>query len=168
MPNSALNKIRIMALFEKEWEMKMSTIAIVLGLLISVALTACAERKRVYTKELNLEKGFEFRPGNLPTGAPANHPCIRGSYIHIYDTDQGQYGQREVFLCCVPVDEILSDSFNCGSSAFPSLSIASILGGDSDYWKIRSCYLLHPTETEPTFIPVCIPAPVSADSLLPR
>ena len=88
--------------------------------------------------------------------------------VHIYDTDQGQYGQREVFLCCVPADEILSDSFNCGSSTFPILSIARILGGDSDYWKIRSCYLLHHIETEPTFILVCIPAPVSADSLLPR
>lgn len=143
--------------------MKRSALILLPALCLSVGLAACVERPRAYTSEIKLAKTFEFRPRRLPTGgSPANHPCIRGDYTHVYDTDDGQYGQREVWLCCVPVEAILNDSFNCGSSAFPVISIGHLLGGSSDYWKIRSCALLHPTETEPTFIPVCIPAPLQA------
>ena len=149
-------------------EMNTSRLAIVLGLVLSATLPACRETIREYTRELSLGKTIEFRPRRLPTGgATSNHPCIQGSYNHVYETDYGQYGQREVWLCCVPVDEILRESFNCGESALSS--IYQVLGGgDSDYWKIRSCYLQHPTATEPTFIPVCIPAPLSVEPRAPR
>lgn len=150
---------------EREVGMKALIMILITGLLFFVALTACTGAKRIYKKGMSLEKTIEFRPKQLATGGDVtDHPCIRGSYIHVYDTDQGQYGQREVWLCCVPVDEILSDSFDCGCSSFPTISMAGLLGGDSDYWKIRSCYLLHPTETEPTFIPVCIPAPLQVET----
>ena len=139
--------------------MKEKVTLLIVWVLIIMSLSACAGRK--YTKGITIDKPIEFRPKRLATGGdPADHPCIQGSYYHVYDTNQGMYGQREVWLCCVPVNEILSDSFNCGGMTFPA---SKIFGGDADYWKIRSCHLLHPTETEPTFIPVCIPAPLQAE-----
>ena len=148
--------------------MKTSAVTLIVGILsLSIALAACVAAPSEYKKAMSIEKTLEFRPRRLPSGGDAtDHPCIRGSYIHVYDTDQGQYGQREVWLCCVPVDEILSESFDCGSSAFPTITLADLFGGSSDYWKVRSCHLLHPTETEPTFIPVCIPAPLFVETTL--
>jgi hypothetical protein len=68
-------------------------------------------------------------------------------------------GDREVWLCCIPVAEILSESFRCADSPFP------MLFGSSDYAKVRYCSLAHPTATEPTYIPLCIPAPLRAPAL---
>lgn len=144
--------------------MKTSSVILSAGLLIFFTLNACTGAKRVYMEKINIKKAIEFRPKHLATGGDVtDHPCLNGSYNHVYETDQGQYGQREVWLCCVPVDQILSGSFDCGCSVYQSISIAGHLGGDPDYWKIRSCYLLHPTELEPTFIPVCIPAPLQLE-----
>ena len=74
---------------------------------------------------------------------------------------RGLSGDREVWLCCLPVEEILSHSFRCEDSLFPALF------GDNDYTKIRYCSLAHPTSTEPRYIPVCIPAPLRAPGLDP-
>lgn len=125
------------------------------GLLLLSGCATIGEQKRIYKTELRLERAIEFRPVRLPTGAPTDHPCIRGDYYHVYETDEGCWG-REVYLCCVPIEEILSDSFYCAGEAF------SLVCGGEDYRKIRNCYLQHPTELEPTFIPVCIPAPLTA------
>ena len=108
-----------------------------------------------YSTELKLEHPIEFRPRRFSSGDSSDHPCIRGDYYHVYDTDSGLHG-REVWLCCVPIDEILSDSFDCAPSIYPPYL------GDSDYTKIRYCVLEHPTATEPTYIPVCLPAPLEA------
>lgn len=142
--------------------MKRSALMLLPALCLSLGLAACVEKPRAYTSDIKLAKPLEFRPRRLPTGDPTDHPCIRGGYTHVFDTDDGQYGQREVWLCCVPVEAILSGSFNCGVSDFPTPSIERLLGGSSGYWKIRYCSVLHPTEPEPTFIPACIPAPVQA------
>ena len=87
------------------------------------------------------------------------HVCVRGDYTHVYETSQGLSGDREVWLCCIPVDEILRDSFRCADSRFPALF------GSSDYMRIRYCGLAHPTSREPRYIPICIPAPLQAPGL---
>ncbi len=136
------------------------------ALCLCLALAGCVERPPSYKTALALDKSFAFRPGRLaPSEDRTDHPCLRGNYNHVWETDDGRYGRREVWLCCVPPDDIIDGSFDCGSSAFPTISIGTLLGGGSDYWKIRSCSLLHPTETEPTFVPVCIPAPEQAPGI---
>jgi hypothetical protein len=108
--------------------------------------------------EIHLGRPFAFRPRQLPTGGdPASHACIRGDYIYRYETS-GLQG-REVWLCCIPPEEILRESFHCADSLFPALF------GNSDYTKIRYCSLLHPTASEVTYIPVCIPPPLQAPGL---
>lgn len=113
-----------------------------------------AQKTAERTKKVQLGRPLEFRPIRVPSGDVTDHPCLRGNYIHQYRTS-GMTGD-EVWLCCIPVNEILSDSFQCAGARF-SLSLVS-----SDYMKIRYCSLLSPTASEPTFIPVCIPAPVQA------
>lgn len=138
--------------------MLMVLVAIAMGLVLS-ACDRGAERR--YSRKVSLERTFEFRPDTLLSrsrGDAADHPCIRGDYHHVYETDSGWYGEREVWLCCVSIDEILSDSFQCG----PSLILDLLATRDPNYMKIRYCSLIHPTETEPTYIPVCIPAPLQA------
>jgi hypothetical protein len=110
------------------------------------------------------ERGFARTDAGIPAqafpgGDPASHACIRGEYTHVYETSQGLGGDREVWPCCIPVDEILSDSFRCAASPFPALF------GDTDDTKIRYCSLAHPTATEPRYIPVGIPAPLQAPGL---
>ena len=137
--------------------MKRASVIFLLVFISATMLGACVGKKRMYKDRLGLEKTIEFRPRRLPGGgAPNEHPCIQGNYYHRYETENGMHGY-EVWLCCVPVNEVLSDSFGCDGSflALPHI-------GNSDYMKIRYCALLHPTETELTYIPVCIPAPLVA------
>jgi hypothetical protein len=88
-----------------------------------------------------------------------SHACIRGDCTHIYERSQGIGGEREVRLCCIPIDEIPKVSFRCANSWFPALF------GSSDYTKIRYCSLVHPTLTEPRYIPICIPPALQAPGL---
>lgn len=116
--------------------------------------------ERTFKTEVSLGETLAFFPRRFPAdGDPASHACVRGDYTHVYETSQGLGGDREVWLCCIPVDEILSDSFRCADSLFPALF------GDTDYTKIRYCSLAHPTSSEPRYIPVCIPAPLQAPGL---
>jgi hypothetical protein len=112
-----------------------------------------AQKTAESARNVQLGRPFEVRPMRVPRGDVTSHLCLRGSYIYQYRTS-GVTG-AEVWLCCIPVNEILSESFQC-AGRFP-LSLVS-----SDYMKIRYCSLLHPTAAETTFIPVCIPAPVRA------
>ncbi len=146
--------------------MKRLGIISLLLLLVAVALAGWwlsaqkqAEPGRGYMKKLGLGRTLELRPRKLPTGGdPGAHACIRGDYNHVYTTSAGWHGD-EVWLCCIPVHEILRDSFQCSASLIPEVF------GSSDYSKIRFCGLLHPTETEATYIPVCVPAPLTAPGL---
>jgi hypothetical protein len=124
----------------------------------AVRIVASADRKRSTrvaqktaerARKVELGRPFEIRPMRVPRGDVMGHSCLRGTYIHQYRTS------GEVWLCCIPVNEILSESFQCAGARLSLL-------GSSDYMKIRYCSLLHPTASEPTFIPVCIPAPVQA------
>ena len=132
---------------------------------VLVAVVGCESRMRsarlrpTYREKVVVGKPIEFQ---CESEDRTDHPCLRdGSYHHVYETDNGLHG-REVWLCCIDPDEILRDSFHCSSEVRVLTKIG--LGGNSDYWKIRTCYLMHPTETEPTIIPVCIPAPLSTES----
>ena len=107
--------------------------------------------------EIQLDGPLEFRPRRVPRGDVGSHACLSGSYTYPYQT-AGITG-REVWLCCIPVDEILRESFHCAGGTLPRPF------GSPEYIKIRYCSLLHPTASEPTYIPVCIPAPLQAPGL---
>ena len=93
---------------------------------LTVVVSSCnafdGQGERTYRTEVSLGRTLAFTPRRLPTnGDPASHACVRGDYSHIYQTSQGMSGDREVWLCCIPVEEILSDSFRCADSPFPAL-----------------------------------------------
>ena len=141
----------------KRWASAIPVLAFVI-----FALSACdsgsREPTRGYKRAVNLERTLAFRPRRFPDGDASAHPCIRGDYSHVYEAQSALF-EDDVYLCCVPVEEILSDSFPCAASPIPNIF------GNTDDAKIRFCSLLHPTETEPTYIPVCIPAPLEAPGL---
>ncbi|MBQ0820046.1 hypothetical protein KBI52_07435 [Microvirga sp. HBU67558] len=112
---------------------------------------------RIHMREIQLDRSLEFRPRRVPSGNIESNACLRGSYSHSYETS-GIAG-REVWLCCIPVDEVLRDTFQCSGGTLPRPF------GSPDYIKIRYCSLLHPTESEPTYVPICIPAPLQAPEL---
>ena len=142
----------------------MKTFSVALFLACGVLLTTCksADEAQVssgaakaYRSEMEFGRTLEIRPRRLSMGGDiGNNACIRGSYTHRYQAANG-----DVWLCCIPPNEILSSSFNCSGSVIP------ILFPNSDDMKIRYCSLSHPTSTEPSFIPVCVPAPLQAPGL---
>jgi hypothetical protein len=86
----------------------------------------------------------------------ADRPCLpRGNYTHRDESTAGFSGW-EVWLCCVSIEELARASFQCADESIGSLF------EDTLYMKVRFCSLLHPTSTDPTLIPVCVPAPVVA------
>lgn len=144
-----------------------SLILILICIIVTVNISACqttpnrstqdANKHVSYKKSISLGNALAFRPRRLPSGgATSSHACIRGDYNHVYETNGGYHGD-EVWLCCVPVNEILRDSFHCASTLLPITHLGGV-----DHMKIRYCTLLHPTNTEATYIPVCIPAPLTA------
>lgn len=146
-------------------------LCILLVAVVLATVVGCESRKtrssnvsRTYGQKIYLGRPMELRPGKRlprrPSEDPTDHPCLNGSYYHLYETDNGLKG-REVWLCCIDPDLILSGRFDCNPLG-PTFD-KSILGGDSDYWKIRDCYLQHPTATEVTIIPVCVPADIWID-----
>ena len=117
--------------------------------------------QKTYKSEVSLGRTLAFLPGRFPAdGDPASHACVRGDYTHVYETSRGLSADPEVWLCCIPVDEILRDSFRCADSLLPALF------GATDDTKIRYCSLADPTSTEPQHIPVCIPAPLQAPGIV--
>lgn len=111
-----------------------------------------------YRTSIELGQPLLVRPHRLPQASGSGgHACLQGRYTHVYRTDSGWHGQPEVWLCCVPIEELLSDSFDCAASPFPPL-----FSGGEGYLKVRFCTLLDPTSTVPRYIPVCVPAPLQA------
>ena len=87
--------------------------------------------------EIQLGGPLEFRPRRVPSGDVGSHACLSGSYTYPYET-AGITG-REVWLCCIPVDEILSESrfsaqaaFFRGPSAAPNTSTSLLQPVASD------------------------------------
>ncbi len=91
---------------------------------------------------------------------------MEGAYTHVYEMQSALYGS-EVWLCCVPVDELLRESFWCAGGLEESegtLIVPSVLGhlGSADDLKIRYCMLYDATAEEQVLIPACIEAPLEA------
>ena len=96
-----------------------------------------------------------FRVG----GFPANQACVDGSYTHLYTISSG-IRAGEVWLCCVPIAELLRDNFSCADGA--TVPIGRFNGGTADDLKVQYCALYDPESTERAFTPACLPAPLQA------
>lgn len=135
-----------------------------LALPLAVGCSPPAEETRpaakVFADHYRLGRAFEVRPAPFRTGGfPSNERCMEGNYTYVYETDTPLHG-REVWLCCVPVEELLRDSFSCAGEVLVGGALAYI--GDADYLKIRFCQLYDAQSTELRLIPACIPAPLEA------
>lgn len=103
-----------------------------------------------YARTIDLGQPLSIRPKKLSTGGDvSNHACLKGRYDHQYAAG------NEVWLCCIPIDELKRESFKC-AQPIPALNY------DSLYTKVRFCHVQNPTSEEPIFHPVCIPAPLKA------
>jgi len=143
--------------------MKWSTVISIFIAFILIGLQGCGYRivkqKNYVKKPMLIGDPIRIRPAPFKTGGfPSNETCMAGNYYHVYDSDSGLHG-REVWLCCVPIDELLRDSFLCADGL---LSMNYI--GDPDYLKIRYCHVYDALSEELRLIPVCIPAPLSTES----
>lgn len=117
-----------------------------------------AKQSKVFAHRLELGQPFELIAAPFRTGGfPSNERCMEGSYIYRHETDSPLYG-REVWLCCVPVEELLRETFQCAGEILSPLFFL----GDADDLKIRYCYLYDAQSTELRLIPACIPAPLEA------
>jgi hypothetical protein len=106
-----------------------------------------------FAREVRLGKPLAMRPAS--TGAQAWEGCLQGHYRHRYEISSGIYA-GEVWLCCVPLDELLRDSFNCGG-----LQLPAVFGSEADQ-KVQACTLVDATSAEPRVVPACIRAPLTA------
>lgn len=149
---------------------KTLTITIMCGLAIGSFL-ACNGRRN-YKREFRIGRPIELRPlvarEELPfktSPFAANENCMEGNYDYVYETESGMHG-HEVWLCCVPIDELLEDYFHCadtGVDAFLSIPLLAYPQvSDQDYIKVRYCRLIDATSTELIYMPACIPAPLEA------
>ena len=113
---------------------------------------SAVQKASAYKDPVDLGHPIFIRPRKLSGGGDVtNHPCLKGQYYHRFVLGS------EVWLCCIPVNELLIESFKC-ADPIPGLDYSSA------YMKVRFCNLQHPTSSEPQFCPVCIPAPLKASS----
>jgi hypothetical protein len=115
-----------------------------------------AAQARQFTNEVRLGESLATMPGQFPAGAVAWTGCLEGNYHHLYQISSG-FRAGDVYLCCVPIDELLRQSFDCGS-IFPR---PWFFGSPADQ-KVQTCTLLDPVSEELRLIPACIPAPTEA------
>ncbi len=127
--------------------------SLIITVLLATFILSNRSREPVFVTEIHLGSALSVAPVTQNTRSVDS--CLTGDYFHPYETSGGMYGQ-EVWLCCVPPEEILKDSFHCADSIFNHLSIF----GSKEAGKIRFCSLVHPTSAELTYIPLCIPAPL--------
>jgi hypothetical protein len=111
--------------------------------------------ERQFASEVRLGAPLTIRPGSFASGAQAWQGCLEGNYIYPYRISSGVHA-GDVWLCCVPIDELLRETFQCGGLQRPS-----IFGSAADQ-KVQTCLLLNPVSAEPEFCPACIPAPLTA------
>jgi hypothetical protein len=105
-----------------------------------------------YRKEVRFDRPLVIRPG--AAGAQAAEGCMNGSYLHRYTITSG-INAGEVWLCCVPIAELLRDSFRCGGI------MPVYLGTPADA-KVQTCSLVNATSPTGGYIPACIQAPYEA------
>jgi hypothetical protein len=115
--------------------------------------SACQTAQRIPLDEFRAGKPIVIAPA--ASGAQANQNCLNGTYIYRYQISSGVHA-GDVWLCCIPINELLRDSFRCGGSLLPVH-----LGSSADQ-KVQTCSLLNPISTQVEYIPACIPAPLKA------
>jgi hypothetical protein len=116
--------------------------------------------ERLYRESLRL--GQPLRIGLVPFrtgGFPANEQCMEGNYTHPYRITSGLRA-GDVWLCCVPVNELLRESFACADGI---LAISLYGYGSPEDLKVQYCSLYDAQSTELRYTPACIPAPLMVE-----
>ena len=114
-----------------------------------------SETEGRFAAEVRLGGPLTIRPGSFASGAQAWQGCLEGDYVYPYRISSGVHA-GDVWLCCVPIDELLREGFQCGGLQRPP-----IFGSAADQ-KVQTCLLVNPVSDEPEFCPACIPAPLTA------
>ena len=125
----------------------------VLALFVALLLSACQTRQRVFENEFRAKGPITIVPAGAT--AQARQFCLDSNYIYRYQVAQGVHA-GDVWLCCIPINELLRDSFRCGGFQLP------IHFGSTADQKVQTCSLLNPTSTSVEYVPACIPAPLKA------
>ena len=113
----------------------------------------------IYQTEVRLGEPISIGAAPFRTGGfPANENCMSGNYVHNHTITSGLRA-GEVWLCCVPVNELLRESFSCAAGA---LVIGPYGYGNADDLKVQFCNLYDALSTELRYTPACIPAPLVA------
>jgi hypothetical protein len=123
-------------------------------------ICSCSSSKKLsYAKAVKLGTPALVIPGIMHTGgAQACESCLAGNYYHPYKIEAG-INAGNVYLCCVPIEELARESFDCSCQLLPYL-------GTSLDQKVQTCLLIDPVSTVPHQIRVCIQAPISvSDSI---
>jgi hypothetical protein len=108
------------------------------------------------------DSSMKLAPFCTYDGASASERCLERSYWDApeYKYTRGSGQHTEVWLCCVPVGELLRKSFCCEKVVVPPIH-----SSDPEYAKIRYCYVRNPISTDLQLIPVCILASQTAPDL---
>jgi hypothetical protein len=139
--------------------------------LLTLCAVSCTPQP---ARELNLGRGLAISPAPLSEGGGARawEGCLKGHYRHAYRMSSG-VNAGAAYLCCVPIDELLRDSFSCGGIISGGIGISMYTFGSEADQKVRFCSLLvnkppergradAPETKDFQYIPACIPSPVRA------
>ena len=134
--------------------------AILLVLALGAACRPAASPPRELVREIRLGGTLTLaeRPFRVG-GFPANEACVEGDYTHAYTITAG-IRAGEVWLCCVPIAELLRENFSCADGA--TVPVGLFNGGSADDLKVQYCALYDAQSTERVFTPACLPAPERA------
>ena len=135
---------------------------LLIGTLVLATLVGCQgpktdPRLELIPQKVKFGRTVEVVPGSLSGSghAQAWQGCMEGRYFYDYRITAG-VNAGDAWICCVPVNELLRDSFGCGMSA----NIASY--GTANDRKVQTCLLLDAVSTTLRYIPACIPASLTA------
>jgi hypothetical protein len=123
---------------------------VVVAVALIVSCSGYQTKQRISLEEFRTEKSVAI--ASAASGAQANQNCLNSTYIYHYQISSG-VNVGEVWLCCIPIDELLRDSFRCNGVDLP---VRSGSGADQ---KVQTCRLLNPTSTGLQYTVACIPAP---------
>ena len=136
--------------------------AILLVLALGTACRPVEPPPRELVREIRLGGTLTLaeRPFRIG-GFPSNEACVAGDYTHSYTITSG-IRAGEVWLCCVPIAELLRESFSCADGV---VLVGTFNGGSADDLKVQYCALYDAESTERVFVPACLPAPERAPTL---
>ena len=133
--------------------------AILLALALGAGCRPAEAPPREFVHEIRIGRTLTLaeRPFRIG-GFPSNEDCVEGDYTHAYTITAGVHS-GEVWLCCVPIAELLRESFSCADGV---VLVGTFNGGNADDLKIQYCALWDAQSTERAFVPACLPAPERA------